>query len=250
MISNVASRRIRHPAAHLGPLAAALERIAQPDWGGLRLRYGAQTTAPAGGVTLDDAPAASGPFARSRVAAQIEAILFAAKEPVTARKLAQAIGLADASAARTLLRELGRLYDASGSALQLAEAAGGFQLRTRAEYARWLRRFAGASGPGLSQPAAETLAVTAYLQPIERAEIEAIRGVQCGEMLRQLMERGLVRIVGRSTVLGRPYLYGTTRAFLEAYGLRRIEDLPPGPSRESGELPQNVAGFVEEPTVE
>ena len=98
---------------------------------------------------------------------------------------------------------------------------------TRARYSPWLRRLnAAALEVRLSAPALETLAVVAYRQPVLRAEIEAIRGVQCGEVLRQLIERDLVRIAGRSEELGRPLLYGTTRQFLQVFGLRHLEDLP------------------------
>ena len=159
--------------------------------------------------------------------ARLEAILFLSREPLGSRKLAQLAGLADGTKARTLVRALNRRYDAEGSAFRVEEVAGGFQLLTRPKYAPWLRRLH--SVPlevRLSAPAMETLAVVAYRQPVLRAEIEAIRGVQCGEVLRQLIERELVRIVGRSEELGRPLLYGTTRQFLQVFGLRHLEDLP------------------------
>ena len=159
--------------------------------------------------------------------ARLEAILFLSREPLGSRKLAQLAGLADGTKARTLVRALNRRYDAEGSAFRVEEVAGGFQLLTRTKYAPWLRRLH--SIPlevRLSAPAMETLAVVAYRQPVLRAEIEAIRGVQCGEVLRQLIERDLVRIVGRSEELGRPLLYGTTRQFLQVFGLRHLEDLP------------------------
>jgi segregation and condensation protein B len=159
--------------------------------------------------------------------ARLEAILFLSREPLGSRKLAQLAALADGTKARTLVRALNRRYDAEGSAFRVEEVAGGFQLLTRAKYAPWLRRLH--SIPlevRLSAPAMETLAVVAYRQPVLRAEIEAIRGVQCGEVLRQLIERDLVRIVGRSEELGRPLLYGTTRQFLQVFGLRHLEDLP------------------------
>jgi len=98
---------------------------------------------------------------------------------------------------------------------------------TRAKFAPWVRRLQAASNVvRLSVPALETLAVIAYRQPVLRADVEAIRGVQCGEILRQLMERGLIRIVGRSEELGRPLLYGTTRQFLQVFGLRDLDQLP------------------------
>lgn len=160
--------------------------------------------------------------------ARLEAVLFLAREPLGSRKLAQLAGLADGTRARTLVRMLNRLYDAEGSAFRVEEVAGGLQLMTRPKFARWLRRL---YPPGvevrLSGPALETLAVVAYRQPVLRAEVEAIRGVQCGEVLRQLVEIDLIRVVGRSEELGRPLLYGTTKRFLQVFGLRSLEELAP-----------------------
>ena len=153
--------------------------------------------------------------------------MFLSREPLASRKLARLAGLADGTKARTLVRALNRRYDAEGSAFRVEEIAGGFQLLTRPKYAPWLRRLHSIPVEvRLSIPAMETLAVVAYRQPVLRAEIEAIRGVQCGEVLRQLIERNLVRIVGRSEELGRPLLYGTTKQFLQVFGLRHLEDLP------------------------
>ncbi|MEC8510055.1 MAG: SMC-Scp complex subunit ScpB, partial [Planctomycetota bacterium] len=105
--------------------------------------------------------------------------------------------------------------------------AGGYQLLTKPEFAGWLRRLNNQSqSHGLSSPALETLAVVAYQQPILRAEVESVRGVSCGELLRQLMDRNLVRISGRSEELGRPFLYSTTRQFLSMFGLNSLDDLP------------------------
>ncbi len=168
-----------------------------------------------------------GPTVRPERMARLEAVLFLLREPLGSRKLAQLAGLADGTEARTLVRKLNRLYDAEGCAFRVVEVAGGFQLMTRPKFAPWLRRVqAWPAEVRLSAPAMETLAVVAYRQPVLRAEIEAIRGVQCGEILRQLMERDLVRIVGRSEELGRPLLYGTTRRFLQVFGLRQLEELP------------------------
>ena len=159
--------------------------------------------------------------------ANVEAILFLAEEPLTTRKIAQWAGLADATQARTLIRFLNRLYDEEGRAFRVEEVAGGFQLLTRPQLAPWLRRLLGSAREvRLSGPALETLAVVAYRQPILRAEIEAIRGVQCAEILRQLMDQDLIRIVGRSNELGRPFLYGTTKRFLQLFGLRHLQELP------------------------
>ncbi len=159
--------------------------------------------------------------------ARLEAVLLLSREPLSSRKLAELAGLADGTEARTLVRRLNRLYDSEGCAFRVYEVGGGYQLLTRPEFAPWLRRLHETPVEvRLSVPAMETLAVVAYRQPVLRAEIEAIRGVQCGEILRQLMEHDLVRIVGRSEQLGRPFLYGTTRRFLQVFGLRRLDDLP------------------------
>jgi len=158
---------------------------------------------------------------------RLEAMLFLSRQPQTSRRLAELAGLADGTKARTLVRTLNRRYDALGSAFRIEEVAGGFQLMTRAKFAPWLRRLYPVSPEvRLSPPAMETLAVVAYRQPVLRAEIEAIRGVQSGEVLRQLIERDLVRIAGRSEELGRPFLYGTTRQFLQIFGLRHLDELP------------------------
>ena len=164
--------------------------------------------------------------ARDGLLAQVEAVLFVADEPLTARRLASAAGLADAGEARRRVRQLQTLYEQEGTAFQVEELAGGFQLLTRPEFHPWLARLATVQDLRLSAPARETLAIIAYRQPITRADVEAIRGVQSNEVLRQLMEKGLVRIAGRDESLGRPVLYGTTRKFLQVFGLKSVRDLP------------------------
>jgi segregation and condensation protein B len=176
---------------------------------------------------VDEPVGTGGPEARTHRMARLEAALFLSRQPLPSRKLSQLAGLADGTEARTSVRRLNTLYDAGGSAFQIEDVAGGFQLMSRAKFAPWLDRlFETSVEARLSSPAMETLAVVAYRQPVLRAEIEAIRGVQCGEMLRQLMQRELVRIAGRSEELGRPYLYGTTKRFLQVFGLRDLEQLP------------------------
>jgi segregation and condensation protein B len=159
---------------------------------------------------------------------RLEATLFLAREPLASRKLAQHAQLEDGTEARALVRALNRRYEQEGRAFSVESIAGGFRLMTRPRFLPWLRRLdaATATPERISSPMLETLAVIAYLQPAPRAEIEAIRGVNCGEILRQLLDRNLVRIEGRSQELGRPYLYSTTARFLETFGLRKIEDLP------------------------
>lgn len=161
---------------------------------------------------------------------RLEAVLLLAREPLTSRKLSQYAGLADGTEARTLIRRLNERLDSAGRAFRVEEVAGGYQFLSRRKFGKWLRRLAHVPGESrLSAPALETLAVIAYRQPVPRADIEAIRGVNCGEILRQLMERDLVRIGGRSEELGRPYLYATTKRFLNLFGLVSLEELPRGP---------------------
>lgn len=157
----------------------------------------------------------------------LEAILLIAKEPLSARKLAAMAGLADPTQARTLARRLNEQYDSIGHAFRVEEIAGGMQLLTRPQFAPWLRRLEHVPGEVLlSQGMLETLAIVAYRQPMLRTEIEAIRGVACDEVLRQLMQRDIVRICGRQEELGRPYLYGTTKRFLQLFGLQSLDSLP------------------------
>lgn len=171
-------------------------------------------------------PGSDAPSLAARLA-RVEAVLFLAAEPLSSRKLARLANLDDGSEARSLVRELQTRYDAYGRAFQVEEVAGGFQMRSRPVFAPWLKKLAAQSAPlNLSGPALETLVIVAYRQPVLRAEVEAIRGVACDEILRQLMDRELLRIVGRSTELGRPLLYGTTRRFLEVFGLKSLDDLP------------------------
>lgn len=160
-------------------------------------------------------------------------MLLLAREPLTLRRLAQLANLEDATQARTLVTDLSDRLDRRGCAFGVVSVAGGYQLRTRSKLSPWLAAAGLDPPPQLSQPALETLVVVAARQPIVRAEVEAIRGVQCGELLRQLMDRGLLRIVGRGEELGRPLLYGTTRRFLEVFGLMSLDDLPVSRPKES-----------------
>ncbi len=175
-----------------------------------------------------DPPPGPGLHRRSEELARLEAALFLAREPLTTRRLAKLARLDDGTRARTLIRDLRRLQDAAGSAFRVEQIAGGFQMLTRAPFGPWVRRLQDSAGGSRLSPAAlETLAIVAYRQPTTRAEIESIRGVGSEEMLRQLLERDLVAIGGRAEDLGRPNVYVTTRRFLAAFGLARLEDLPP-----------------------
>ncbi len=164
---------------------------------------------------------------RSPALARLEAALFVANGPLTGKKLAQFASLPDAGEVTSLIERLNHSYHEAGSAFRVERLATGYQLLTRPEFERWLDKVHQRQARlKLSPPAMEAMTIIAYRQPLTRADLEAIRGVQSVELLKQLMERGLVKIVGEHDSLGRPYLYGTTRVFLESYGLRSIEELP------------------------
>lgn len=166
-------------------------------------------------------------FARDTLLIAVEAALFAAAEPLTPRKLARLAGLPDAGEARRQVAKLNALLDADRSAFRVEELAGGYQLLTCPDWKPWLERiFPHHDDLALSGPMLETLSIVAYRQPICRADVEKIRGVQVGEILQHLLEKGLIRLAGRDSSLGRPFLYGTTRKFLQAFGLRNLNELP------------------------
>jgi segregation and condensation protein B len=157
----------------------------------------------------------------------VEALLFAVPEPISVRKISEIIEGTEAKEIREVIQQLQDEYDSHDRVFQIEEIANGFQLLSRPEYHEWISKIRKKSGESkLSQPAMETLSIIAYKQPIIRAEIEAIRGVQSGQMIRTLIEKGLVKITGRDEVLGRPLLYGTTTKFLDHFGLKSIKDLP------------------------
>ena len=164
---------------------------------------------------------------QSEVKSAIEALLFAAGEPLTVKRITDAIKGTDPKDIRALLKSLQEEYDEHKRGFALEEIAGGFQLLSRPEYAEYVSQLIRTRVQGkLSQAALETLAIIAYRQPIGRADIENIRGVQAGPLLRTLLDRKLIRIVGRQEVPGRPFLYGTTKQFLERMGLKALNDLP------------------------
>lgn len=155
-----------------------------------------------------------------------EAVLFASDEPLTTTRLASIVETTTKEI-KAAIETLNEKYKANNNAFRITQIAGGFQMLTLSPYNTWLKKLLRArSDSKLSAAALETLAIIAYKQPIIRADIEAIRGVAAGEMIRSLMYKGLVKIVGRAEVLGRPMLYGTTRKFLEVFGLNTLKDLP------------------------
>lgn len=156
----------------------------------------------------------------------IESLLFVADEPVSIQQLKALIETEDTAAIRTAIEELTQEYDHRGGGFELRPIAGGYQFRTRSEYSEWVKRFLKPSPARLSRAALETLAIIAYKQPIIRADVEHIRGVDCGGVLRMLLEKKLIRVLGRKDIPGRPMIYGTTRQFLEVFNLKDLRDLP------------------------
>jgi segregation and condensation protein B len=157
----------------------------------------------------------------------IEAALFAANRPITIEELQTLEPDASLADVRTALDELREHYDFDGHSVEVMELAGGYQILTRRNFAEAIERAQFAvRTPKLTAAAMETLAVIAYRQPVGRAEIEEIRGVSAGGVLRSLQERGLIEVVGRSEAMGRPLLYGTTALLLELLGLRDLGELP------------------------
>ena len=160
--------------------------------------------------------------------ALLEALLFVSGEPVPAARLASVIGTVSKAEVEQALKSLKTQLDQEGRGIQLVQVAGGYRLVTKADCAPWLKRLDKAkAAQKLSRSALESLAIIAYKQPLVRAEIEEIRGVETSGVLRTLLERKLVRIVGRKEVPGRPIMYGTTKFFLEHFGLQDLGQLPP-----------------------
>jgi len=156
----------------------------------------------------------------------IEAVLFASDEPLTPARLGTIVETG-VKQIREHIKNLNDKYEANKNAFRIEQIAGGYQMLTLSPYNHWLNRLLRVRGDSKLSPAAlETLAIIAYKQPVIRADIEAIRGVAAGEVIRGLMYKGLVKIVGRAEVLGRPMLYGTTKKFLEVFGLNSLKDLP------------------------
>jgi segregation and condensation protein B len=156
----------------------------------------------------------------------IEAFLFASDKPITANEIHSWLPYATISDVRQSLEELRTDYDTMGRSFSLKQVAKGYQFRTKAEYAPYVLQMLKTSPARLSRAAFETLAIIAYKQPILRQEIERLRGVDVGGILRTLLEKDLIRIMGRKNLPGKPLIYGTTKRFLEVFDLKNINSLP------------------------
>ncbi len=157
----------------------------------------------------------------------VEALILSSSEPIPAAKLAEIIPYCNPGQAKDLVNELNTEYVEQDRSFEIWEVAGGYQIRTRAEFSGYLQKLQKERALRLSPAALETLSIIAYRQPTTRAEIEEVRGVDAGATVKSLLERHLIRIAGQREVPGRPMVYATTRRFLEVFGLERLKDLPP-----------------------
>lgn len=174
-----------------------------------------------------------------RLVGILESVLFACAEPITLARLSEVVAGPSRGELRAALAALMARAEQDRRGIRLVEVAGGYQFRTAPEHAEWVRRLFQQRPWRLTRATLETLAIVAYKQPLTRAEIEAIRGVDVDSVLASLLARKLVKIVGRKEVIGRPLLYGTTRQFLEVFGLRDLAALP-GLTEVAAAMPESV----------
>jgi len=179
----------------------------------------------------------------------LESLIFVSDCPIRLETLVEILPESNKEAILETIRRIKREYEEDSKGLELVEVAGGYQFRTKPKWAEWVQRLKKTKPVKLSRSALETLAIVAYRQPIIRPAIEEIRGVDSGWVLRTLLEKGMIKIMGRKDMPGRPIVYGTTKAFLELFGLNTLSDLPtpkevePPPTPE--EIPKEEIGKIE-----
>ncbi len=157
----------------------------------------------------------------------LEALIFASDKPVTIEQLKKVLGIPDAPVLRKAIDDLRSEYEAQGRGLRIIEIAGGFQMIASTEFSSFLKKlFKNRLSEKLSKPALESLAIIAYKQPLTKSEIESLRNVNVDGVMKSLLEKDLIRICGRKKIPGRPFVFGTTRIFLEHFGLKSLDDLP------------------------
>ena len=178
------------------------------------------------------------------ISAIIEALILTSESPLVLDKVCAVLAGVDKAEIQEALDKLIAGYEERQSGIVIQEVAGGYQFRTRPDLAVWVKKLKGTKPSSLSPAALETLAIVAYRQPIVKAEIEDIRGVDVSAPLKGLMEKKLIRIVGRKDVPGKPIIYGTTKKFLEVFNLRELADLPT--MRELKEMTEHQEIFEQE----
>ena len=175
---------------------------------------------------------------RDELKSIIESLLFVADGPQTLHRIAEVLDQADRQTIQGVLSELQAEYESQNRGVRLVEVAGGYQLRTAKANADWVKKFLGGRPARMGKATLETLAIVAYRQPITKAEIEAIRGVDVDGVMTTLLERNLIRAVARKDVPGRPFLYGTTPEFLQLFNLKDLSHLPTLKEMEEISLPE------------
>jgi segregation and condensation protein B len=181
---------------------------------------------PTQGETEPEGPAVAAQRDVSRAVSILESLLLVSSHPLSFDRIGQLLGDYPKQDVREVVRAIQAKYDAEGSGILVEEVAKGLQLRTNPANQEFVRKLFETKPPRFTRPSLETLAVVAYHQPVTRPEIEQIRGVDCAGSLKTLMERRLVKVVGKKDVPGRPYLFGTTREFLEVFSLASLSELP------------------------
>jgi segregation and condensation protein B len=156
----------------------------------------------------------------------VEGLIFSAESPLKIELIREILGEPDKEKIERVLEEIDRDYQDPNHGFELVQVADGFQFRTKPRFSEWIRRLRRLKTPRLSRSSMEVLAIVAYRQPVVRSEVESIRGVDSASALKTLLERKLVRILGRKDVPGRPMVYGTTKEFLHSFGLKNLSDLP------------------------
>jgi segregation and condensation protein B len=179
----------------------------------------------------------------------VESLLFVAEGPLTLQRLAEVIDAADKKEIAAALEQVKIDLEVSGRGVRMVEVAGGFQLRTPKENADWVKKYLGGRPPRMGRAMLETLAIIAYRQPVTKAEVEVIRGVDVDGVVNTLVERNLVRAVGRKDVPGRPFLFGTTAEFLQLFNLKDLSELPTLKEMDEITLPEPVGEAVLAETV-
>ena len=174
----------------------------------------------------------------------VESLLFVAEGPLTLQRLGEAIEGADKSEITAALEQIRTDLESNRRGVRLVEVAGGYQLRTPKENADWVKKFLGGRPARMGRATLETLAIIAYRQPVTKAEIEAIRGVDVDGVVNTLMERSLIRAVGRKDVPGRPFLFGTTPEFLQLFNMKDLSELPTLKELDEITLPEPVGAGV------
>lgn len=166
-------------------------------------------------------------MAENNLKSAVEALIFVSEKPITLEQIKKVLGDLDLSAIKKIIEELKNDYETSNRGMRIIEIAGGFQMIACTNFSSFLKKlFKNRNGEKLSKQALESLAIIAYKQPLTKTEIESLRNVNVDGVMKSLLDKNLIRICGRKKIPGRPFVFGTTREFLEHFGLKSLQDLP------------------------